>query len=125
MERRPNAPDGLYWIDVDGGDVANAEQLWCDMTYDGGGWTRCMGFTTAAPPPANFPEDCRGFGAQHALFKIWNQETDSESGVEPSYVVKMGGNIDDAFNMTERGQSWRIDDSDGGLRPKWAEPMTL
>ena len=35
----PQAKDGIYWIDPNGGDKADAVQAVCDMTRDGGGWT--------------------------------------------------------------------------------------
>ncbi len=33
--------DGLYWIDPDDdGDTSDSWEAWCDMTNDGGGWTK-------------------------------------------------------------------------------------
>ena len=45
----PDAPDGLYLIDTDGPGPALPFEAWCDMTIDGGGWTRFFWVDAAFP----------------------------------------------------------------------------
>ena len=38
-------PNGMYWVDVDGGSHANALKVYCEMDVDEGGWTLVWSYT--------------------------------------------------------------------------------
>lgn len=49
LASQPGTPSGWYTLDVDGSGPAAAQQYFCDMTSDGGGWTRVARQTEAQP----------------------------------------------------------------------------
>ncbi len=52
----PALPSGSYAMDVDGPGPAPEITTYCDMSFDGGGWTLIQSFT-GAETPANFSGD--------------------------------------------------------------------
>ena len=60
---RPDAEDGLYWINPVGGSTP-AFQVFCDMTTDGGGWTLVMKLDGALPT-FNYESEAWGTHATH------------------------------------------------------------
>ena len=69
VQRRPvwkfldageSTEDGLYWLDPDeDGDFSDAWEAYCDMTRDGGGWTKIE----SAVYPFFFSLNWESFGA--------------------------------------------------------------
>jgi len=49
LAKNPGAPSGTYLLDVDGTGPTPAGNYFCDMTSDGGGWTRIVRQTSANP----------------------------------------------------------------------------
>ena len=54
----PDSSDGTYWIDVTAGNSNDAVEVFCDMTFDGGGWTFVAFF---ADKPLNQPVEALKF----------------------------------------------------------------
>lgn len=51
----PSAPTGSYLIDVDGDGPLAAFNAWCDMDFDGGGWTLYYVALASNPSPTEGP----------------------------------------------------------------------
>lgn len=51
-----NSPSGKYWIDVDGPGSYNPILVYCDMTSDGGGWTKVFDHNVSGGYFANLTE---------------------------------------------------------------------
>ncbi len=59
-----NYADGTYWIDPDGAGVNAPFQVYCDMTYNGGGWTMLM---KATQPSSTFNYDANYWTTTNTL----------------------------------------------------------
>jgi len=86
----PDAPDGLYDLDPDGGGPIQPFKAYCDMTTDGGGWTLAIRF---APTNGQFNFYSMHWTANTVVNENTPLPTDPSDGKFPAYNALPGGEI--------------------------------
>jgi hypothetical protein len=87
---QPNAADGLYDIDADGGGPLPMFKVYCDMTTDGGGWALAMRF---APSQGTFDFYSPHWTMVSLVNEALTSPTDTLDGKFQAYNVLEGGEI--------------------------------
>ena len=98
LEEDPDAESGLYWLDPAG---SGAFEAWCDMDYDGGGWTLVgkgrEGWGNGADA---FPT--AGISTLDEL--AYNNETNTVAAMDSALVSALvGGRAVDGSGLVPRG----------------------
>ena len=89
-QAQPNAPDGVYDLDVDGKGPTPPIKAFCDMTTDGGGWALAIRF---APNNGQFHFYSSHWTMQSLVNENVPGPTDPSDGKFPAYNVLPGGEI--------------------------------
>jgi cysteine-rich repeat protein len=86
----PNAPDGVYVLDIDGIGPMEPIEAFCDMTTDGGGWTLAMRF---APTMGTFHFYSPHWTTNTLVNEAVTAPDDPSDGKFPAYNLLPGSEI--------------------------------
>ncbi|TNF24212.1 MAG: hypothetical protein EP329_25415 [Deltaproteobacteria bacterium] len=125
----PGAASQSYWIDPNGGATTDAFEVYCDMTFDNGGWTLLVKHTSTGLPFVTtaqnlgdmaFPEVTSDAKVADAAINAltWTQWRIEVDGDAARHILSQSGS---QFNVawTSNYNAWPSGSADNGRNQQW------